>query len=75
MFSKLVRRILMLTVLTTGLALSSSELVGNTAGAVTCCSQCIDNYGACLNACSTQACIDKCDTVFGHCYLLCDPNC
>src|ERR1043166_2302689 len=52
--SKLVRRIFVLAVLTTGLALSSSGLVGNTAGAAICCNQCYVNFDNCLNGCGDQ---------------------
>jgi len=73
--SKLVRRALVLAVLITGLALSSSGLVGNNAGAAICCSQCYVNFDNCLNNCSDQACIDQCNVTLEHCTRFCDSGC
>ena len=73
--SKLVRRIFVLAVLTTGLALSSSGLVGNSAGAAICCSQCYVNFDNCLNGCGDQACIDGCNNTLNHCTRFCDSGC
>lgn len=73
--SKLVRRIFVLAVLTTGLALSSSGLVGNTAGAAICCNQCYINFDNCLNGCGDQTCIDGCNNTLNHCTRFCDSGC
>lgn len=73
--SKLVRRFFVLAVLTTGLALSSSGLVGNTAGAAICCSQCYVNFDNCLNGCGDQTCIDGCNNTLNHCTRFCDSGC
>jgi len=74
--SRLVRRIFMLAVLTTGLALSSSGLIGNTAGAAICCEQCFVNFDNCLNNCgSNQTCIDGCNSTLEHCTRFCDSGC
>lgn len=72
---KLVRRVFVLAVLTTGLALSSSGLLGNNAGAAICCSQCYVNFDNCLNGCSTQACVDGCNATLEHCTQFCNSGC
>ena len=74
--SKLMRRILILAVLTGGLVLASSGLVQNKAGAAICCSQCLENFDNCLLFCNdNQTCIDGCNSTLNHCYRFCDSLC
>ena len=73
--SRLVRRILVLAVLTTGLVFASSGLVENNVAANICCDQCWINFDNCLNNCSTQACIDQCNVALQNCHRFCDPGC
>ena len=71
--SKLMRRFLVLAVLTSGLLFASSGLVEKNAYANIGCCQCWDNFDNCLNNCSTQACIDSCNVTLEHCHRFCDP--
>ena len=70
--SKLMRRILALAVLTTGLVIASSGLVQSNAAAI-CCDQCLINFDNCLNNCSDQACIDACNATLVQCHQFCKP--
>lgn len=73
---RLVRRVLMLAVLTTGLALAASGLVGNNARAAICCSQCYVNFDNCLNNCNDDpGCIQGCNTTLDHCTNFCNSGC
>lgn len=73
---RLVRRVLILAILTTGLALAASGLVGNNAGAAICCEQCFVNFDNCLNNCSdNQQCIAACNTTLNSCHRYCDSLC
>jgi hypothetical protein len=73
MVSKLVRKFLVLTVLTTGLVFASSGLVENNALANIPCCTCWDNFDNCLLGCSDQACVDACNATLEHCHRQCDP--
>jgi hypothetical protein len=74
--SKLMRRVLLLAVLLTGLALTSSGLVENNAGAAICCSQCYINFDNCLNNCNdNQTCIAGCNSTLEHCTQFCNSGC
>ena len=70
MFHKLVRKMLVLAVLTTGLMFAS---FGNNARANISCDQCLINFDNCLLFCDdNQACIDGCNATLLHCYRFCD---
>jgi len=71
--SKLMRRILVLAVLTTGLVFASSGLVESNVAANICCDQCWINFDNCLNGCSDQTCIDGCNATVERCHRFCDP--
>jgi hypothetical protein len=74
--SKLMRRMLVLAVLITGLALASSGLVQRNANAAICCSQCFVNFDNCLNNCgSNQTCIDGCNATLERCHRFCNSGC
>lgn len=73
--SKLLRRILVLAVLVTSLALASSGVVENNALANIPCCQCWENFDNCLLGCSDQACVDACNAALEHCHRFCDPSC
>jgi len=73
---RLLRRVLMLVVLTTGLALSASGLIGNNADAAICCDQCFTNYDNCYIACNgNEACEDACYSTLITCHNHCNPDC
>lgn len=73
---RLLRRVLMLAVLTTGLTLAASGLVGNTAGAAICCDQCFINYDNCFDSCNgNSACEQACYNTLVTCHLHCNPDC
>lgn len=72
----LVRRVLLLAVLTAGLALASSGLLGNSAGAAICCSVCFSNYDTCYDNCNgNEACEDACYGTLITCHNHCNPDC
>jgi hypothetical protein len=73
--SKLMRRIMVLAVLMLGLAVASTGLVENKAGAAICCSQCYINFDNCLNGCSDQACVTGCNNTLNHCTQFCNSGC
>ena len=73
---RLLRRVLMLAILTTGLTLAASGLGGNKAGAAICCDQCFANYDTCyLNCNGNEACEDACYNTLITCHLHCNPDC
>lgn len=73
---KLLRRVLILAVLMTGLTLAASGLVGNSAGAAICCDQCFENYDNCVEGCSgNPACEQACYNTLVTCYRYCNPYC
>lgn len=73
--SKLMRKMLVLAVLTTGLVIASTGVVENKAGAAICCSQCYINFDNCLNNCSDQTCIDGCNNTLNRCVQFCNSGC
>jgi len=74
--SRVMRRILVLAVLMTGLAVASSGLVENKAGAAICCSQCYINFDNCLNNCNDDpACVAGCNNTLNHCVQFCNSGC
>jgi hypothetical protein len=74
-FSKLTRRILVLAVLLTGLAVASSGVVESRALSLIPCCQCWTNFDNCLLGCSDQACIDACNVSLERCHRFCEPSC
>jgi len=72
---RLLRRVLMLAVLTTGLALAASGLVGSNAGAAICCDQCLINYDVCYGGCTDSACEQACYNTLVSRYRYCNPDC
>ena len=74
-FSKLMRRMLVLAVLLTGLAVASSGVVEDKALANIPCCQCWTNFDNCLLGCSTQACVTACNVTLEHCHQFCEPSC
>lgn len=74
--SGLIRRILALVVLTAGLVLASSGLVGSHATAAICCEQCWINFDNCLNNCNDDpGCVQGCNTTVEHCLRFCNSLC
>jgi hypothetical protein len=74
--SKLMRRIVVLAVMITGLAFASSGLVQNSAGAAICCEQCYINFDNCLLGCNdNQTCITGCNNTLNHCVQFCNSGC
>ena len=72
----LLRRVLILAVLMTGLALAASGLAGNNAGAAICCDQCFENYYNCVDGCGgNPTCEQACYNTLTNCYRYCNPNC
>jgi len=72
----LLRRVLMLAVLTTGLSLAASGLVNHSADAAICCDQCFINYDNCYDACNgNEACEQACYNTLVNCHLHCNPDC
>lgn len=75
-FSRLMRKILVLAVLTTGLLIASSGLVEQKAGAAICCEQCWINFDNCLLNCNDDpACNQGCNTTVQHCLQFCNSGC
>lgn len=74
-FSKLMRRMLVLAVLLTGLAVASSGVVEDKALANIPCCQCWTNFDNCLLGCSDQACVTACNVTLERCHQFCDPSC
>lgn len=74
---RLARRVLVLVVLTTGLALAVSGSLGNKAGAsAICCDQCFINYDNCYDNCNgNTACQQACYNTLVNCHLHCNPDC
>jgi len=73
--SRLMRKVLVLAVLTTGLVIASMGVAENKAGAAICCSQCYINFDNCLNGCSDQACVDGCNNTLNRCVQFCNSGC
>lgn len=74
--TSLIRRLLVLAVLITGLVFATSDFGGSQAGAAICCEQCFVNFDNCLNDCSdNQACIDGCNHTLQSCHRFCDSLC
>jgi hypothetical protein len=74
--SRLMRKILVLGVLTTGLVIASTGLIENKAGAAICCDQCYVNFDNCLLNCNdNQTCIAGCNATLNHCVLFCNSLC
>jgi hypothetical protein len=71
----LMRRGLLLAVLTAGLVFVSFGWAENSAGAAICCDQCYVNFDNCLNNCSDQTCIDGCNTTLNNCLRFCNSGC
>lgn len=72
----LIRRLLVLAVLITGLAFVASDLGGSKAGAAICCGQCFINYDNCYDACNgNEACEDACYSTLITCHNHCNPDC
>jgi hypothetical protein len=73
---RLLRRFLMLAILTAGLTLAASGLGGNKAGAAICCNQCFANYDSCVDACGgNPSCEQTCYNKLVTCHLHCNPDC
>ena len=73
---RLLRRVLMLAILTTGLTLAASGLVGNNAGAAICCDQCYENYDMCYGGCGgNPTCEQACYNTLVSCHRYCNPDC
>lgn len=73
---RLLRRVLMLAVLTVGLVFAASGLVGNNAGAAICCDQCFYNYDNCYDNCNgNAACEQACYNTLVTCHRYCNPDC
>ena len=73
--SRLMRKVLVLAVLVTGLAVASSGLVENKAVAAICCEQCWINFDNCLNNCGDQTCINGCNNTVNHCLQFFNSGC
>jgi hypothetical protein len=73
---RLLRRVVMLAVLTTGLVFAASGLVGSNAGAAICCDQCFINFDNCLAGCNgNSACEQSCNNTLVSCHRFCDSGC
>jgi hypothetical protein len=68
---RLLQRIFVLVVLTVGLTLAVSGLVGNNAKAGVDCDQCLINYDMCYGGCTDSACEQACHTTLVNCYRNC----
>lgn len=68
---RLLRRVLILAVLTTGLALAASGL-GSNARANMDCDQCLINYDMCYGGCTDSACEQACHNTLINCYRYCN---
>ena len=74
--SRLMRKVLVLAVLTTGLVFASTGVVENNAVAAICCEQCWINFDNCLNNCNDDpGCIAGCNNTVNHCMQFCNSGC
>lgn len=72
---RLMRRFLVLVVLTVGLLFAATGLE-NKAGAAICCSQCYINFDNCLNNCNDDpGCVQGCNNTLNHCVQFCNSGC
>lgn len=75
---RLLRRLLVLTVLLSALAFLSADFANRTAYAATCCSQCDPQLEACYQSCGDPpfgACLTFCQNRYNRCVNTCDPEC
>lgn len=77
---KIVRKLLVLSILTTCLIVVNSDSGIEKARAAACCSTCDPYYRGCLNycgicGCNQQLCIWQCGNGYNSCRSTCDPAC
>ncbi len=54
--------------------LIATAFLPRTGQATTCCGFCVNRLFACQDACTTNACYARCDTIFQGCGKSCGPG-
>ncbi len=73
---RLLKKILVLTILLTSLAVAHTENgVRRVAAQTTCCQVCNDYVNQCINSCSTPQCYYACLGRYNICRSQCSPPC